>query len=168
MLMQILTHTPPWVWGLLTVLLVLGASQAVPRRMTVRRATVMPVILVALSLAGVATTFHAAGLPLLAWAAGLAIALAAGASLVSVRGARWDAASASFDVPGSLLPMALILALFVIKYGVGITLAMHPAIAREMLFGACIGAAYGLFSGLFLARAASLWRLARATPPAFA
>lgn len=168
MLMQILTNTPPWVWGLLVALVALGTSQAVPRRVTARRATTMPVVLVTLSLAGVSTAFPAAGVPIAAWAAGLVLALAAGASLVPVRGARWDAASARFDVPGSWLPLVLFLSLFAIKYGVGIALAMHPALARDMLFAAAVGAAYGLFSGLFLARAASLWRLARSARPAVA
>lgn len=168
MLVQILKNTPLWVWGLLAVLIALGATQAVARRVTARRAAVLPAVLVVLSLAGVSTTFPAAGVPVAAWVAGLALALAAGASLVPVRGARWDAASGHFDVPGSLLPLALILSLFVIKYGVGVTLAMQPALARDMLFGACTGAAYGLFSGLFLARAASLRRLAGATRPVIA
>lgn len=161
MLMMILANTPSWVWGLLLALIALGASQAVTRQITARRATILPLVLVVLSLAGVTNTFRGAGVPLAAWAAGLALALVAGASLVTIRGARWDAASARFHVPGSLLPMALILSLFMIKYGVGITLAMQPAMAHDLLFGACIGLAYGLFSGLFLARSVSLWRLTR-------
>jgi hypothetical protein len=168
MLMQILSNTPLWVWGLLAALIGLGASQAVTRRVTARRAMVLPLVMVTLSLAGVSRTFPSAGLPIAAWAAGLALALAAGTSLVPVRGARWDAGSAHFDVPGSLLPMALILSLFTIKYGVGVALAMQPTLAGNLLFGACIGTAYGLFSGLFLARAVSLWRLARVARPVLA
>lgn len=164
MLMQIVKHTPPWVWGLLAALVALGVSQSLPRRMTVRRATVVPLVLLGLSLAGVVTTFPQAALPLAAWAAGIAVALGIGSGIVQARGARWDAASASFHVPGSWLPLALILALFVIKYGVGIALAMQPGLVRETSFDVAVGTAYGLFSGLFLARAASLWRLARRAP----
>lgn len=159
--LQILTNTPTWVWALLAALIALGVSQSLPRRLTVRRATIVPVLLLVLSLSGVVTTFAAAGPALAAWAAGLAVALTVGRGLVAIDGARWDRGSASFDVPGSWLPLVLVLSLFVIKYGVGVTLAMVPSLVRDTLFEATVGAAYGLFSGLFLARAASLWRLAR-------
>jgi hypothetical protein len=162
MLMQIVTHTPPWVWGLLAALIALGLSQAVSRRMSLVRVTVLPLVLLVLSLAGVLSTFPHMIVPLAAWAAGLLVALAAGRSLVRPRGARWDAGSASFHVPGSWLPLALILALFMLKYTVGVALALQPGLGRELGFDASVGAAYGLFSGLFLARAASLWQLARA------
>jgi hypothetical protein len=59
MLMQIVLNTPGWVWGLLLVLLALGVLQSLPRRVTVRRATVLPLVLLALSLAGVLSTFRA-------------------------------------------------------------------------------------------------------------
>ncbi len=162
MLLQIVTHTPVWVWGLLAALVALGVWQSLPRRLPAGRALVMPLALLALSLAGVLSTFAAALLPLLAWLAGLALALAVGRPLVRPRGARWDARSAQFHVPGSWLPLLLILTLFSIKYGVGVALALQPGLAREIGFDVAVGLAYGVFSGLFLARAGSLWELRKA------
>jgi hypothetical protein len=160
MLLQIVTRTPVWVWGLLVALIALGVWQSLPRQLPARRALVMPLLLLTLSLIGVLSTFAAAALlPVVAWFAGVAFALAAGRSLVRPRGARWDAAAALFHVPGSWLPLLLILALFAIKYGVGITLALHPGLVRDTAFDLAVGLAYGVFSGLFLARAASLWQL---------
>ena len=161
MLLQIVTHTPPWVWVLLAVLVALGLSQAMPRRMTLRRLAVLPLVLLALSLSGVVTTFPGAAAPLLAWLVGVSAALAIGRPIVGARGARWDAESASLHVPGSWLPMVLILSLFLAKYAVGVALAMQPSLARQPGFDIGVGLAYGGFSGLFLARAAALWRLAR-------
>ena len=66
MLIQIVRHTPPWVWGLLAALVALGLSQTLPRQMSTRRVTVLPIVLLALSLAGVATTFSHQALPVLA------------------------------------------------------------------------------------------------------
>jgi len=162
MLMQIVTHTPTWVWGLLAALIALGLSQAVTRRMSLVRVTVLPLVLLVLSLAGVLSTFPHTIVPLATWAVGLLVALVAGRGLVRPRGAHWDTGSASFHVPGSWLPLALILALFMLKYAVGVALALQPGLGRELGFDASVGAAYGLFSGLFLARTASLWQLARA------
>lgn len=164
MLMQIVTNTPPWVWALLAALVALGIWQSLPRRLPARRALVMPLLLLTLSLVGLLSTFAAAPLPVLAWLAGLGVALAAGRPLVRPRGARWDAQAALFHVRGSWLPLLLILALFAIKYGVGVALALRPGLIRDVGFDVAVGFAYGLFSGLFLARAASLWRLKKAVP----
>lgn len=165
MLLQIVENTPLWVWGLLVVLVGLGVWQSLPRRLPARRALVMPLLLLKLSLFGVLSTFSAALLPLLAWLAGVAVALAAGRPLMRPRGARWDAANALFHVPGSGLPLLLILALFAIKYGVGVALALNPGLTDDAAFDLAVGLAYGVFSGLFLARAVSLWQLRKVGAP---
>jgi len=73
-----------------------------------------------------------------------------------VRGASWSSETGLLHVPGSWLPLVLMVALFLIKYGVGVTLAVNPAMAADTTFGAVCGLAYGSFSGLFAARALSL------------
>lgn len=161
MLIQIVKHTPYWVWGLLVAVLALGIWQAMPRQMGARRAAVVPLVLLGLSLFGVLSTFHGAAVPVVAWIAGVGASLAAGWRWIGSRGARWDAASATFHVPGSGWPLVFIVALFLVKYGVGISLAMHPELARDLTFDTLVGLAYGGFSGYFLARTVSLWRLAR-------
>lgn len=169
MLLQILSHTPAWVWLLLAALVALGLTQARASRPSLARTMVMPLAMLSLSLAGVATTFPAKAAAIGAWAAGLALALGLGRALVAARGAAWDAQRRQFAVPGSWLPLGLILTLFMLKYGVGVTLVMQPQLLQSLPFEAAISAAYGLFSGLFLARAISLWLLVRARPqPALA
>ena len=161
MLLQIVAHTPPWVWGLLVALIAFGTWQSLPRRLTIRRVVVLPLVLLALSLAGVASTFGLTAAALAPWGLGLVAAFVLGRAHVGPRGARWDAATALLHVPGSGLPLALILLLFVLKYGVGVTLALQPGLAHDAGFDAVVGLAYGSFSGLFVARALTLWRLAR-------
>jgi hypothetical protein len=166
MLLQIVAHTPPWVWGLLVALIALGVWQGRPRSVSVSRVVVLPLILLALSLAGVVSTF-AADLPaLVAWALGVVVAFGIGRQVVGTRGARWDAAASLLHVPGSWLPLVLILLLFSLEYSVGVALALQPGLARNTGFDAAVGAAYGGFSGFFLARAAALWQLARRPAPA--
>lgn len=160
MLIQILQATPVWVWGLLALLVTVGVSQSMPRRVSVRRVMIVPGVMLALSLAGVATTFGAQPLALAAWAAGIALAITLGLDAVAPRGARWAREAARFELPGSWLPMGLILGLFCIKYGVGVGLAMAPALASNTPFEVAIAFAYGAFSGLFAARAIALHRLA--------
>ncbi len=160
MMIRILQGTPGWVWGLLALLVILGLSQSMPRRVSARRIVIVPGIMLALSIAGVVTTFGAQPLALAAWAAGVGLAIALGMDAVAPRGARYARESARFELPGSWLPMGLILGLFCIKYGVGVGLAFTPALATNAPFEVGVAFAYGAFSGLFAARAIALRRLA--------
>ncbi len=161
MFIAILQHTPVWVWGLLTGLIALGLWQTRDREMTMVRVTVLPLVLIALSLSGVFSAFGHFPVALGGWAAGVGAALAIGRQLVSVRGAHWSGQAGRLHVPGSWLPLVLIVGLFCIKYFAGAGLAMHPALATDTTFAGLCSLAYGTFSGLFLARAMQLRGLAR-------
>src|SRR5439155_15157054 len=53
MLLQIVQHTPVWVWGLLAGLVALGVSQARDREVSLARITILPLVMLALSFSGV-------------------------------------------------------------------------------------------------------------------
>ena len=95
------------------------------------------------------------------WAVGAAAALGFGRQFIAVRGAAWSQQAGMLHVPGSWLPLALILGLFAIKYGAGASLALHPELSTHVAFAGLISLAYGMFSGLFLARGLSLRNLAK-------
>lgn len=160
MFLAILSHTPVWVWTLLAALVALGAYQARDREMTLLRVTVLPLVLIALSVSGVLSAFGVFPIAIGGWLAGVGVALALGKRFVVSRGARWSAETGRLHVPGSWLPLVLILSLFCLKYAAGVTLAMHPAMAHDATFAGLCGLAYGGFSGLFLARAMGLRGLA--------
>ena len=162
MFTAIVQHTPFWVWIVFVTLIVLGVRQSFERRLRPGRVTALPVVFVALSLAGVVTAFGADASALLAWAVGVLAA----AGLAQQRGAPdaacWLAAERLFEVPGSWLPLALMLGIFAMRFAVAVLLALHPALRGDAGFAALAGAGYGGFSGLFLGRAMALWQLARA------
>lgn len=160
MFIAILQHTPVWVWGLLVVLIALGLWQARDREVTLARITILPLVLLALSLSGVLSAFGQMPIALGGWAAGAGASLVLGRQFVAVRAARWSAQAGRLHVPGSWLPLVLIVALFCIKYIAGASLGMHPALAHDAVFAGVCGLAYGAFSGLFMARAMSLRHLA--------
>jgi hypothetical protein len=169
---MVLKGTPTWVWGLLAALAALGLSQARTRNVSLTRMAVMPLAMPALSVWGMVSAFsHSPQFTyvLLAW--GVCFALTAG--LVGLgrpaAGARFDAANRGFHVPGSWLPLLLILAIFGVKYVVGADLAMQPMLAQDGGYSLVVAALYGVFSGGFVGRAARLLRLAlpaNAKPPA--
>jgi len=161
MFIAIVQHTPVWVWGLLTVLIALGLSQARDREMSLMRVTILPLVMIALSLSGVFSAFGHLPVALGGWAAGVGAALAFGRQFIVARGAAWSSQTATLHVPGSWLPLALIVGLFAIKYFAGVSLALHPELAHDTAFAGLISLAYGSFSGLFLARGLSLRNLAK-------
>ena len=170
MLGKIIQSTPYWVWALLVALVWLGASQLFARNVSLVRAMVMPVAMTGLSVAGLVTAFGnsgQAGAVLATW-----LAAAAGITAVALwlhpqapSGTLYAGSSRSFYVPGSAMPLALILGIFLTKYFVGVELAMQPALSRDGQFAPQIATLYGLFNGLFAARSVRLLRLARHNAP---
>jgi hypothetical protein len=174
MLIQILVHqphvlgaifksTPVWVWGLLAGLIVLGLTQVKNRNASLARVTLLPATMTGLSIWGTVSAFGASPLfsyVMLAWLATALVVLAALGSMAAPRGATYDTASRTYRIPGSWVPMALIVAIFLVKYVVGVDLAMQPVLARDSLYALTVAALYGVSSGIFIGRAARLWRLA--------
>lgn len=166
MLGSVIAHTPSWVWALLAVLIGVGLSQRRTRSAGLARVALLPIGMSALSLAGTLSAFgHSPQLApvLMAWAATSAAALAAVAPFAPPAGTRFDAASRRFSLPGSWVPMLLVLGVFLTKYVVGVDTAMQPQLASDQRYALAVGTLYGLFSGIFLGRAARLWRLAART-----
>jgi len=156
-----LQHVPAWVFVLLAALVAVGVSQSFPHQVRLRRVTILPVVLIGLSLTGVVTAFGSQPLALLAWAGGLAAAVAALHGRVDTSAVRFSAQTQHFSLPGSWVPLMLLLGLFAIKFGVGMMRALHPELASSASLALPASAAYGVFSGLFLGRAMALWSLAR-------
>ena len=130
----IVQQAPRWVWILLAVLIAVGVSQSFARRRSLGSAIAAP----------------------LAMIASLALAKAIGAW----RAISWSATDRCLEVPGSWVPMALILGIFTMKFAVGALLATHSELARSGLFGATAGFASGAFSGAFLSRGVAIWQTA--------
>lgn len=160
LILAILGHAPRWVWPLLAALVLLGVLQARPRQVTLLRAALLPVAMLALSLWGVVSAFGSVP-ALAAWAVAAAVAAAAVVRSGGIAGARWSAREQRFHLPGSWTPLALILAIFVTKFGVGICLGLQPALRQDAVFAVGVCLAYGIFSGIFAGRALALLRLAR-------
>ena len=152
-LVEIVKHTPHWVWAVLAAITLLGVMQLRAQRVSRVRLLAAPVALGAYSLWGASSVFGAAAVP--AWLAGMALAWLANRTL------HWPrtiglGADGRFELAGSPWPLLLMWTIFGLRYAVAVTLVFHPALARDAV--AAIGAAvlYGALSGLFAARA---WRV---------
>lgn len=161
MFTAILQQTPHWVWGILAALTVMGFRQTLPRRRSLRSGTALPLVMVLLSLYGIASAFSRQPLAMLAWVGGGVLTLWLAQALRVWSGIRWLPQERSVLMPGSWLPLVLLLGLFSVKFGVAIALSTTPSLAIDAGFGGFAGLVYGGFSGLFLARALAVWRVAR-------
>ena len=166
MLLTIVQHTPSWVWMLLAALIWLGASQFFARSAGLRRVLLMPVAMTAFSGLGpglglwspTAVARHPRRLAGRRLCRGCAFAVAAPHSPA---GTRYDATLRRFELPGSGWPLLLILGIFLVKWAVGVELALQPMLAHDSHFALQIALVYGVFNGVFAARTGRLLRLAK-------
>jgi uncharacterized membrane protein len=160
MLAQIFANTPLWVWGLLAGLIVLGLSQTRTRTAGLPRIVILPVAMGAFSLWGTLSAFGIAPVVVIAWTLAAALLVALVLRKPVPAGTRFDAATRQFHLPGSWVPMFLILGIFLTKYAVGVTLAMRPDLRALPDFTLAVAIVSGAFSGLFAGRTVRLLRLA--------
>lgn len=164
MIYHILAGTPFWVWAILLLLLVLGFVQTRDRQVGLPRMLALPLAMTSLSLYGTFSVFGATAWNWALWG-GAALGTAAWfASGAVPAGVRYDAARRVFSLPGSWQPFGLMMAVFAVRYGVGIALALHPALVHDTAVAAMVASLYGVLSGIFLGRIANLLRSMRPAP----
>lgn len=150
---QILTHTPLWVFGLFFGLVYLGYLQSRTRQVSRGRLIVLPLAMLAWSLYSVWSTFDAHLTALAAWACAWVAVVVIGLAWVPSRRVAYDASTAQFTVPGSWMPLALMMGIFFFRYAVAVVHATNPDVFGTTTAVVVVAGTYGLFSGMFMARA---------------
>jgi hypothetical protein len=161
MLIQILQNTPSYVFAIFVALLFMGGQQLFTRTVTLRRVSIMAAVMTGLSLYGTYSAFSHQPLVMVAWIAAAAASFFVVLSRPVPAGTTYDSWQQRFHMPGSVVPLALMMGIFFTKYVVGVSLVMHPELAHNLNAALIVGAAYGAFSGMFVARSARLWRLSK-------
>lgn len=157
-ILAVIGHTPWWVWGILAALVVLGSLQLRDHSLPRLRVLSQPIALGAYSLWGTTAAFGAHAAVLAAWGAGLVATLLLARRLRWPEAVRHDAATNRFHVPGSMVPLALMLTIFAVRYVVAVTLVFHHGWASDAAFAAAASGVYGALSGLFGGRALNILR----------
>ncbi|MBB3213973.1 hypothetical protein FHW67_003279 [Herbaspirillum sp. Sphag1AN] len=159
MLLSIISHTPLWVWVLLVFLFSRGISALAHRDVSLRKVIVIPVIMLMLSLHGLLSLFEN-NID--------AMSVAAGAALLSALLA-WQRTARTVEVSqagrvrlrGSILPLLLMMAIFVIKYSAGVLAVMHPMLFQAGALPLLLAMVYGLFAGTSIGRVLQILHLYR-------
>ena len=160
---QILKGTPLWVWAILGALIYLGVKQLKAR--VVRRYSVLIAPMVFLFVGLMAAGRGPVGFGV--WAVSL-IGFAAVTFFVwqPTAGARYEVNGDRLHLPGSVVPMLLMLAIFLLNYVINVVLAIHPAYRSELVWQVGPALILGALSGVFIRRAATLFRMNRGSPVA--
>jgi len=152
-MIQILTHTPLYVWAILAFLVWRGLAEMRDRELAPQRLFILPLVMLALSFQDIAVRLGAGAMVIVAWSIGCALA-----GLLTWRIARPRIMASGqperVRVRGSRVPLALMMAIFAVKYATGVALAIQPQLAQQVAPALAIGALYGVFNGVFLGRLA--------------
>jgi len=151
---SIVSHTPAWVFVVFAVLIAIGVRQMQPRIVSRRRLIVLPLVVAAYSLYGVAMASHNNPLALTMWLVAVLVAFLL--TYMSPPSGAVAETAGTVRVPGSWVPMVVILGLFTARYAYNVMLAMHPDVMHSMNFMALFSALFGFLGGLLLSRSVLL------------
>jgi hypothetical protein len=160
-MLQIFQKAPVWVWPLFMVLIAVGWMQSRTRSVPPQPMIIISSAMLCLSGFGVISAFQSSALALLAWLAMLSLTLLLCQKMGYPQAWHFDASTRRMHVPGSWLPMALYLSIFLIKFAVGAALGFRPEWAKQLSFALPVSALYGLLSGIFATRALHALRISR-------
>jgi len=154
------SHVPAWPFAILAVLVALGIWQSRPRVVRPIASAILAAAFLGFSLFGVVSSFGGRLELLITWVLGIVLAATAGARLFAPRGLAHGATEGFVHVPGSWLPLGLMLGIFAVKFVVGFVAGAKLSIGSSNWFAVAVSGVLGILSGGFFARAVAIRRFA--------
>jgi hypothetical protein len=150
----ILRGTPVWVWVLLVFLLSRGIKAFKGGTAPLGKLAIVPVVFAVWGIAHLATERAAGWQAAVAWVLGAVAGLLAGAFIARKTSFTVDRMQKTVTVPGSAVPLILILVTFASKFWLGVELAISAPVPVDsgyvVLDGLISGIVAGIFAGRFL------------------
>ncbi|MGE0152648.1 MAG: DUF6622 family protein [Reyranellaceae bacterium] len=163
-LLPIVQGAPLWVWPLLALLLFLGIRSLRTRAVPVASLVALPLAFFGLSVSNLLPLDHLAPLRIGVWVAALLVGTVVGWLLVRPQRIAVDRARKRIAVPGSVVPLLLMLAAFAGGFYFGYLFARYPELRTDPTTLALASTYRGLMSGYFLGQTLRLFRLYFAAP----
>lgn len=162
-ILDILSHTPPVVWGALALLVLFGVRQMRTQTMSAGRVWGVPIVVGAASAYGAVRGFAGAGelLTGACWVVGAALGFVSNRSLDLPRRVSSNA-DGTFTIGGSVAPLILFVSVFLVRYVVNVALAIAPSLSSNPAAATAAAVAYGFTAGLLAARSRKIWSTRRA------
>jgi len=156
----VIANTPIWVWVLLAFLLSRGVVALRERQIQPGRALVVPIVFLVWGLAGLVQS-HGLGFDLALFVVGLAAGLLGGRALaVLTTPPRLSLETGTMSLPGSSIPLVLIIVSFAVKYVAAVALAVNAGSPAHALIASASALVGGVFAGLFWGRTLTQFRRA--------
>lgn len=152
MILEIIVHTPLWVFMLFAFLLFLSFMQTKDRKISLKRVFLLALIMLLLSFLGMVSAFGINFSNLAMYLVALFLGIFLNIKLNLPRGSRYLEEEKLFFIKGSFIPFILIMGIFFTKYFVGVVTAKELLIVQSMYFSLTISYLYGFFSGVFFGR----------------
>lgn len=150
--LQAISHTPIWVWPLLALLIFIGVLALKPRAISLPRLLILPAVFLVLSvlsaLGSPLPRLEALGI----WLAGMVLGALLGRLAAPRQGVVIDRPRRRVSVPGSVVPLLLILVIFIGRYAFGYAFGRYPELRQNELLLVIAAGYAALCSGFMLGR----------------
>jgi hypothetical protein len=153
LVLQILAHTPLWVWALLAFLVYRGVAAMSAREVSPYRVVIVPAVFLVWGASSLFESSDGLALNVAAFLVALLAGAAAGRALASLMPApRLSPVKGLLAMPGSSVTLALNCVAFAAKYAGSVALALTSGGAAHAELASVAVAIGGLFAGLFWGR----------------
>jgi hypothetical protein len=151
--LQILAHTPLWVWALFAFLVYRGVAAMGGREVSPYRVLIVPAVFFVWGASSLLERSDGSALNVAAFLGALLVGAAAGGVLASLTPApRLSPATGLLAMPGSPVALVLNCVAFAAKYAGNVALALTSGAAAHAELASVVVAIGGLFAGLFWGR----------------
>jgi len=151
---EIVIHTPVWVWVLLAFLIYRGVAALQTREIQPSRALIVPLVFLIWGGRGLLERAADQPVALIAYGVALAAGLAIGWGLSTLAAPpTFIGSTGLLRLPGSPISLIVICAAFAAKYGLAVALGTTPELGASAAFATLSGATGGLTAGIFWGRA---------------
>jgi len=157
LIVEIVEHTPLWVFVLFVFLIILGLQQSKQRTVKKFLLLPLPIGMAFLSYYGVFSSFGLSPVSSGLWLFALVSVAYFSGKYFPAKGVEFSAEAGYINIPGSWVPLLLMMAIFFSKYLVAVLSALQPSMLLSAGFMIFCTLLYGAFSGVFVARAMSMW-----------
>ncbi|NQY62581.1 MAG: hypothetical protein HRT38_02470 [Alteromonadaceae bacterium] len=150
MFIEIIKHTPTWVFVLFVFLIILGYKQTKTRIINHKVSLILPVVMIGLSIQGILVNFTTPVMGIISWLAGAGISLW---FLSRAKQASYENNNGLVQVVGSWAPMFVIMTIFIIKYTLGVSSALNLSFIENVKFIIVVSFFFGSLNALSISRA---------------
>jgi hypothetical protein len=151
-IIQILVHTPWWVYALFAFLVWRGISACRPADVTLYHLALVPALLTGWGLTDLARRYGAELAALAPWLLALAIGIAVGAAILRGVPVRDDRGRGIIHRPADFTVLPLILLAFGIKYSFAVAAALSPDLLLDANYRLADLGTSGFFAGIFVGK----------------